>query len=210
MTRGDRIAARIRRRRPARAVVVALALPVALVLLLAACSLPFGGNPMPGLTCEGVPEDTCRDYAVDLGLGRDPTIVGVRLVCQAPPCTPDAGQVLVTVRRADGTVEESGFGWQAGGPGPDVGPPVIPVEPPTIVGAGDVVPACVGVPEEDCAAQFEQLLAGGAIPLGRTLVAVTVRCTGICTPGHGTGQLVATLDDGTTLGYGWSTQTIGP
>ena len=91
---------------------------LAIAAALAGCSFPFQRQGVPGLTCVGVPDDTCVSYAQSLGLGTDPTVVAVQLECTRASCSGPSGEVRVLVRRADGRVEESGFGWQDAAPEP--------------------------------------------------------------------------------------------
>lgn len=110
------------------------------VAAIAGCTLPFQRGGMAGLTCLGVPDDTCISYAQSLGLGTDPSLVAVQLECTRASCSPASGEVRVLVRRADGRVEESGFGWQAAVPAmpPDPVQPLpepIPVPAPAVSAA---------------------------------------------------------------------------
>jgi hypothetical protein len=87
---------------------------IVVILASVACNPPWAPSGPDGLTCIAVADDLCVPYAQGLGLGTDPTVVAVQLECTKPPCTTEQGEVRVLVRRADGRVEESGFGWQAG------------------------------------------------------------------------------------------------
>jgi hypothetical protein len=106
-----------------------LTLPLVVAWLAVACNLPFergAGN----LTCIGVPDDTCRSYAQTVGLGSDPSVVAVQLECMTASCALDSGEIRVLVRRADGRIEESGFGWQGADPGaPPIANPAPIAEP---------------------------------------------------------------------------------
>jgi hypothetical protein len=105
---------------------------LAIAAAFAGCTFPFQRPGLAGLTCLGVPDDTCVSYAQSLGLGTDPTVIAVQLECTRASCSGSAGEVRVLVRRADGRVEESGFGWQDAAPEPV--PPVpepVPVPAPS-------------------------------------------------------------------------------
>jgi hypothetical protein len=160
-----------------------------------------------------VPDQPCVEQARAIGLGSDSSIVAVQLQCTTV-CTADRGDVTVFVRRSDGTVAQSAFGWQepdAIGPGPQ--PVPAPIAVPSLgLSAGDVAedvsPDCIGVPDDVCFARYEEFVEG-SIPVGRTLVAITIRCGTRCTPQNGEGESVGTLDDGTTVTAGWSYATVG-
>jgi hypothetical protein len=104
------------------------AMLAALVLLVAsACNAPWAPGGLNGLTCIAVPDDTCISYAQSVGLGTDPTVVAVQVECTKLPCTAAGGEAKVLVRRSDGRIDETGFGWQQAGPPPIPVPQPVPV-----------------------------------------------------------------------------------
>ena len=177
---------------------------VALSLVIAACGAPFG--PGAGVQCTGLSDELCRQKAAGLGFGTDASIVGIEMTCTQAVCTPASGEVEVTIRHADGTVEQSGIAWQSAGGAAPGQPAPLPPQPAPALPAG-VTPSCLGVPEPTCGEQASSAL--DVVPPGRRVMAIVVRCTAACDASIGQGTTTLTLDDGSTTRSDWAYQAVG-
>jgi hypothetical protein len=178
--------------------------PVAAIIVLSAMALGgcFGATSpaiAPGTrACIGLPQATCEQAFQEADAqarGRGTVVVGIVVRCTGI-CTAASGEAERSLTYADGTSEQSSFGWQQAAPAP-VGQPVGPE--PSLA----VAPTCLGVDVVTCKAHaIEALDDLDADP--DEIVAIVVRCTtGRCTPARGEGETTITFADGRTNAVSW-------
>jgi hypothetical protein len=118
-------------------------------------------------------------------------LAAYRLVCTSGVCTSDEGRWIRTVVFADGTVQDSGFGY------------TVPGEPPSSPGRTEppltVAPVCVNVPQFWCEEFARSYVAEGERE-GQIVASVTVECIATCTETNGDARGRVTLADGTVQG----------
>ena len=144
-----------------------------------------------------MPQATCArafEEAEAQARDRGTVVVGIVVRCTTV-CTDASGEAEQSVRFADGTTEQGGFGWQATGPAP-VDEPARP-EP-----SLPVVPTCVGLDAATCEARaLESISTDQGLA---EVVAIVVRCApGPCTPANGEGDTTITYADGASMTSHW-------
>ena len=97
---------------------------------------PTDGPAAPNVQCLGVVASKCAEFLEDAQSSGGPVAVtAIRIVCTAPPCTVQQGQVTVDVLYANGQRTSMGTGWATVG-GPQVLPPgPIPTAAPAVSAA---------------------------------------------------------------------------
>lgn len=166
--------------------------------LTAAC-LP-GTSPAvaPGTrACIGLPQATCArafEEAETQARERGTVVVGIVIRCTTV-CTEASGEAEQSVRFADGTIDQGGFGWQAADPAP-VG------EPPRPEPSLPVAPTCVGLDPASCETRaLESMSTDQGLA---QIVAIVIRCApGPCTPEGGEGDTTITYADGASKTSHW-------
>ena len=149
--------------------------------------------------CVGLPQATCQQQFQDAEAqahARGTVVTGIAIRCTAV-CTDASGEAERVVTYADGTSEQGGFAWQAGGPAPadksDGPAPSLPV-----------APTCLGLDAVTCDARAREALEGLG-PDPAVVTEIVVRCApGPCTPTRGDGETVLTFAGGATTSVGWS------
>ncbi len=177
----------VRRRRAAVAILVAGVVSVAW-----GCAPPLA----PGTrACVGFPADVCQRQVAEYTREGQAHggLAAYRIVCTSTTCTTEQGEGTETVVFADGSSRQGGFAYARA-----IGPP----GPPQSAGPLPVAPACLGVPAGRC----EELAWTGAEQVvdWSRIVAITVRCTGVCNDEKGDGETHIRLTDGPDQTVGWS------
>ena len=170
---------------------------MAIVFLSAAALALVGRSTTPPLSpgtreCVGFPAEKCDAWVA--ALEQEATTHGglsaYRFVCTSTVCTSQEGKGIRTVVFADGTVQDSGFGY------------TVPGEPPSSPGRTEpplaVAPVCVNVPQSWCE-EFARQLVASDVGEGQAVASVTVECLATCTADNGDASVRIVLADGTVL-----------